>query len=62
MKKGMFTAMYLIFGVFFVGVVLWLAGGKLSGDWLTISKNWAGLFPYLVGLSISAYWFIRRRG
>lgn len=61
MKKSMFTVMYLIFGVFFVGVVLWLAGGVMSGDWLTISQNWAALFPYLIGLSLSAYWFIKRR-
>jgi len=61
MKKSMFTIMYMIFGIFFVGVILWLAGDQLSGDWLTISQNWAGMFPFLVGLSLSAYFFIRRR-
>ena len=62
MKKSMFNIIYLISAVFLVGVVLFLFGGQLSGDWLTISQNWAGLFPYLVGLTLSAYFFIRRRG
>lgn len=62
MKKGMFEAIYLISAIALVGVVLYLFGNVIAGDWLAISQNWAGLFPYLVGLALSAFWFVKRRG
>ena len=52
-KKSMFTIIYLISAIFFVGLVLALAGGSLSGDWLTISTNWAGLCNFkLVSMAL----------
>lgn len=62
MKRSMFSIIYIISAILLVGVVLYLFGNVIAGDWLTMSQNWAALFPYLVGLALASYWFIRRRG
>lgn len=57
-----FDNIYVIVSIGIVAVILLLFGNVLSGDWLAISNNWISLMPYLIGLSLAGYWFVRRRG
>lgn len=63
MKSKMLNIIYVMFGIFFLAVIINLItqNSLISGNWNTINNAFASLFAELVLLALGLFFLIKRR-